>query len=61
MLEAVKFPTPVPTVNWILAVEPAAIEMLLDPDVAENVRDLAVSPVLELVNRVLRSVFAFAS
>jgi hypothetical protein len=44
LLEAVIFPIFVVAWNVISAVEPSAIEMLLDPDVAEKVRDLAVKP-----------------
>ncbi len=60
-LLAVRFPTPVPTVNPISAVDPEAIDILLLPELAEKVKLRAVSPVLVEVNRVRKLVSALAS
>jgi hypothetical protein len=60
-LLAVIFPILVPTVNSTFAVDPEAIEMLLLPELAENVRLRAVWPVLVEVNRVRKLVSALAS
>ena len=58
---AVRFPTLDPTVNSIAATAPRAIEMLLLPEEAENVKLAAVFPVLVVAKRVRRSVSALAS
>lgn len=58
---AVRFPTPVPMVNSMLAAAPDAIEILLFPELAEKVRLTAVCPVLVVVKRVRRLVSAYAS
>jgi len=60
-LEAVRLPTLVPTVNSTSANAPRAIEMLLLPEEAENVKLAAVLPVLVVAKRVRRLVSALAS
>ena len=57
----VRFPTLVPTVNPISAAAPRAMEILLLPEEAENVKLAAVSPDLLVVKRVRRLVSALAS
>jgi hypothetical protein len=60
-LLAVRFPMPVPAVKSIFAADPKAIEILLLPEEAENVKLAAVLPVLVVAKRVRRLVSALAS